>query len=655
MDILGQAKLFVEKLSKMQKIIIGSVAALLVLGIILLIVLNSTKKEYAVLFNNLAPTDAASILEYLKENNLNYKIADDGTSILMEKEKINDTRLMLASRGLPADSYVGYELFDRTNLGMSEFVQKVNYRRALEGELQRTIKSMNEVVDVKVHLVIPEKTLLKKDEKQPTAAIKLHLKNGRSLSKLSIEGIQNLVASSIEGLTPDKVTITDNKGRLLSEPPLDDKSIAGLTSTQYEQQKRIEDYYASKVQALLDPALGPENSRVRLNTEIDFDQLQVNKTDYDPERQVERSEQNISDIKTDVDTSFVPGVNSQQETLNELKNYEISKADSHFIKGVGGIKRLTVTAIVNEIVTRETIKTGPKKTDVKDTIISRPRSEKELEGLREAIKNVVGYNEERGDEVNVLCVPFVEQISDKVLEVNEYNKFISVKWYEKEENQKLLLLILTILITAFAMYRLIHHKLVKDKMRIAMGLPEKLEKPVLDQLDASLIKLPAEEELEDMYEDVEEEVVEEDEEEMSELLEYASAEKAEENLLDELIQEADDILEELPLEPEDLLELKAELPEQLLLGDEFGGVELFQEEENSYYDIPDDEQSMLLKRAKAALNVASDDEDDVSESDLIKMELKDKVYNFITQEPEMALKIFKVFLSQDKIEETKNS
>ena len=124
--------------------------------------------------------------------------------------------------------------------------------------------------------------------------------------------------------------------------------------------------------------------------------------------------------------------------------------------------------------------------------------------------------------------------------------------------------------------------------------------------------------------------------------------------IEELIQEADDVLEELPLEPEDLMELQAELPEQLLLGDDFGGLELFQEEESSYYDIPDDEQNMLLKRAKSALNVVSGESDDeISESDLIKMELKDKVYNFITEEPDMALKIFKVFLSQDKMEEEK--
>ncbi len=631
-DILAQAKGFLEKLSRIQKIAFGAAATLVVAGIIALIGYASSSKDMGLLFNNLEPADAAKIVEYLKASQIEYQIVEDGTAVLVEKDKVYDTRLSLANQGLPADSYMGFELFDKTNLGMSEFVQKVNYRRALEGELQRTIKSMNEVKDVKVHLVIPEKTLFKKDERQPTAAIKLHFKSGRSLSKINIEGIQNLVASSIEGLTPDNVTVTDNNGRILSEAAANNNTLAGLTATQYEQQRKIEEYYSFKVQSLLDPALGPENSRVKLNTEIDFDQLQVNKTDYDPERQVERSEQNISDTETDIDTSFVPGINKQKEVLNELKNYEITKADSHFVKGIGGIKRLTVTAIVNEIVD---VRKTPKGMD---TVVSRPRTQEELENLKEAIKNVVGYDERRGDEVNVLCVPFVDQLADKIYQIQEHNHEISIPWYEKDNNRKLLLLLLAVLLTAFMMYRLIHAKFVKDKMRIAMGLPKKLEQPELNKFDSSLITLPEEEFYIDEDYDDEDEVLE-----LQEEIEEAS-------ILEELIDDTEDEFEDIQLEDDDLIVMSEELPEQLLLDGQFiDDMDFFDSEYTDEY-VPHSgggsEHSTLIERAQSALAVAQP-ADEISEDEMIRMELKDKVHQFITGQPDTAVKIFRIFISQD--------
>ncbi len=634
--MLAQARTFLEKLSKTQKIIVASAVATVVAGVVALVVIVNSEPERSVLFNNLESNDAASIVEYLKSNNISYKLgADNGTTaIYISKEKVNETRLALANQGLPAESYVGYELFDKTNLGMSEFVQKLNYRRALEGELQRTIKSMSEVRDVKVHIVIPEKSLLKKDERQPTAAVKLTLKGGRSLSRLSIEGIQNIVASSVEGLSVDKVTVTDNQGHILSNSSIEENSLAGLTSTQYEQQKKIEEYYSAKVQALLDPALGPDNSKVKLNTEIDFDQLQVNKTDYDPDRQVERSEQSIIDYATNIDTSFVPGINEKRDRSNEVRNYEISKADSHYIKGIGGIKRLTVTAIVNETMTIEKTPQGL------DTVISSPRTEEELNGLREAIKNVVGYDERRGDEVNVLCVPFAEQLSDKIFEINENNKIISTKWYEKEDNQKLLLLALALIVTAIVMFRLIHAKFVKDKMRIAMGLPEKLEPPVLDKYDASMLALPDEHmNLED-EEDLEEEEETDDNEEFL-------FEDPEVSALEDLLDDTEDEIEEIELEADDMLISPDELPEQLLLEGELEEMDIFNDEMEFVGESGRIEDN-LLERARAALaSQQASFGGELDESDLIKMELKEKVHQFITGQPEAAVRILRVFLSQD--------
>lgn len=391
--------------------------------------------------------------------------------------------MSVANQGLIQDSYVGYELFDKTNLGMSEYVQQLNYRRALEGELQRMIKSSDEIADVKVRLVIPKKAVFKEDEVSPTAAIKLRFKDRRSPERVSIDGIQNLVASSVEGLAPDKVVVTDNNGKILSAPPMEENSIIGKTSTQLEYQRQQENYFKDKVGAILDGPFGNDNYKVRLNTEINFDQLEVQKKDYDPDRKIERSEQMIKDSTTNIDTSFVPGVNWNKGQSNEIKNYEIATADSHFVKAPGAIKRLTVTAIINdkiEVVDRK----GRK------SIKIAKREKTELDDVEKAIKTAIGFDSSRGDQVNVISLPFMDIVADKQTEINEYNRLHSIKWYEKEDALRHILLLVAILIAALVMWRAIHAKFAKEKMRIAMGLPEKLEQPVLKKFDKTLIELP---------------------------------------------------------------------------------------------------------------------------------------------------------------------
>ena len=652
-DILDKARVFLEKLNQAQKWILGGVAGVVLAGIIAIIVTNTEPVETTTLFNNLEVTDASSIIDYLKANKIKYDIADGGSTIIVPKKGVIELRMAIFNQGLIQESTVGYELFDKTNLGMSEQVQKLNSRRALEGELQRMIKSSDEIRDVKVHLVIPDKTLFKQQEKQPSAAVKLRFKNGRSYTKVSIEGIQNLVASSVEGMSVDKVVVTDNNNKVLSAPPVDESSLAGLTASQLEQQKKVENYLTDKVQTLLEPAFGSENSKVRLNTEIDFDQLQVNTTDYNPERQVERSEQTISDRFSNIDTSFVPGIDERQEKLNEIRNYEITKADSHYVKGIGSIKRLTVTAIINEVVEVRKLPNGL------DTVVSLPRSQEELNRYTEAIKTVVGFNERRGDQVNVLCVPFVELLADKITEVNERNIINSTQWYQKEDNQKLILLLLALLITAITMYRLIHAKFVRDKMRIAMGLPVKLEAPKLDKFDSSLLAFPEEEEEDDYEEDYEEEEEVVEEEVVEEVPEEEEEEEEEEldlHLLDDAVLE-DEMeggeeeleVEEVDLEEDEIMTIPDELPEQLFLDskllDEFelDIISTLDEE----IEAQGEESESLLDRARAALAVPEQAPSEMSEDDLIKIELRERVTSFILENTDVAVKLFRIFLHQD--------
>jgi flagellar M-ring protein FliF len=386
---------FWQQLSTVQRIgLLAGVGAVLGIGIWLLSL--AFRPEMRVLFSGLEPQDAAAIVEKLKESGVPYELADDGRTIKVPAAQLYDTRLRLAAQGLPQKSTVGYELFDKATFGMSDFVQKLNYRRALEGELARTISTLDEVEHARVHIVIPERTLFEAEQKKPTASVILRLKDGRSLSRLNIEGIQHLVASSVEGLEPSAVTIVDQRGRLLSElTPAG--TLTGMTQAQYELQQRVDQYLTAKVQSLLDGVLGVGNSVVRVTAELDFTQLERTREDYDPERQVARSEQNITETSSTADTTT--GSASSTQRSNTIVNYEIPRTIERVTTAPGVIKRLTVAALINGT-TRLVQENGQWKR------LYVPRTQEEMEKLTDIIKNAVGYDPARNDQVSVVNVQF---------------------------------------------------------------------------------------------------------------------------------------------------------------------------------------------------------------------------------------------------------
>ena len=249
---------FALKLTAAQKSIfivvaVGVLAA--IVGFIMLV----NRPSFGTLFSNLNAQDASKIVEKLKEKGIPYELEDGGKSVLVPKQQIYDLRLSLAGEGLPQSSVIGYEIFDRTNLGVSDFVQKINYRRALEGELARTILQIEEVEAARVHLVMPEKALFKEDEKAPSASVVLKLKSGIPLKRESVQGIAHLVASSIEGLEASGVTIVDSRGVLLSDNTKAN-SVAAVTSSQYEMEQKVESYLGQKAQSLLESVVGTGNA-----------------------------------------------------------------------------------------------------------------------------------------------------------------------------------------------------------------------------------------------------------------------------------------------------------------------------------------------------------------------------------------------------------
>jgi flagellar M-ring protein FliF len=382
-----------NKLSMQQRLLIGGIAvvSIVVLGFVLF---SFNEPDYAALFTNMAPEDASKVVESLTSSKTPYKIEDNGSTIRIPKDKVYETRLSLASKGIPSSGIVGYEIFDKSTMGMSEFMQKLNYKRALEGELSRTIMQIDEVAGARIQIVVPQKTVFKEEEKEPTASVIIKLKGRSTLSEANINAIANLISSSVEGMRPGKVTILDTQGRLLSKE-LDEGPAARSSSKQYEIKQNIESYLSQKAQSILDNVVGYGNAMVQVNADIDFDQVEKTMELYDPESQVAVSEQNIKGENS----GKTSGDSTTANNENSTTNYEISKTLQKVIAGTGNIKRLSVAAVINDI--PSTVKNGD---NIKT--VFKTRSEDQIRKLEEILKNAVGIDPQRRDQFSIVSMPF---------------------------------------------------------------------------------------------------------------------------------------------------------------------------------------------------------------------------------------------------------
>jgi len=391
-------KAFVGKLTPRQRVLLGAVL-FLSFASLLAMMIWAGRPDFTVLFSNLDPKDAGAIVERLKESKIPFQLKNDGTTILVPSAKVYELRLEMASQGLPQTGGVGYEIFDKNTIGVTDFVQKLNYRRALEGELARTIRGFAEIENARVHIVIPEPSLFTEREKAATASIALKLARGAKLTANQIQGIANLVAFSVEGLKPENITIVDSYGRALSDQ-LKKDSLAGLSSTQLELQTKVEQYLADKAQSLLDGVVGPHNAIVRVTAELDFDQVERTVEKYDPENTVIRSEETDTEISNSSDNK--PG-----RSESTITNYEISKTIEHVVETVGNIKRLSVAVLLNGTYGAVVGEKG--KTERQPV----PRSPEEITRLTNIVRSAVGFDATRGDQVEVTEIPFDTSVADE--------------------------------------------------------------------------------------------------------------------------------------------------------------------------------------------------------------------------------------------------
>jgi flagellar M-ring protein FliF len=392
-----------------------AVVAVMILGFFAFLIFRATTPQMAALYSDLTFDDSSAIVRELQSMNVPYEIRGEGEAILVPRERITGIRMELAQSGLPSRGQVGYEIFDDQNtLGATSFVQNINQVRALEGELARTITSLARIRTARVHLVLPERELFSRERQDPSAAIMVAVRG--ELSASEIRAIQHLVSSSIEGLSPNSVSIVDDSGRLLASG--EGESDFSTTSGRLEERTlAIETRMRTRLEELLANVVGTARARVQVTAELDLETLTTTSEMYDPEGQVVRSAQTreLSNSSGAQPTeggvsvaSQLPGGTSDAGTTNntessstteETINYEISRVTETKVDEAGGIKRLSVAVVVDGIYTQ----------DAQGNAAYQPRSAAELEQLTALVRSAMGYDAERGDTVQVVNLQFAER------------------------------------------------------------------------------------------------------------------------------------------------------------------------------------------------------------------------------------------------------
>lgn len=415
------------RMTPSQIVLLVMTAAVLVAGT-LLIVNWASRQYYSPVYSNLSAEESGEVVDKLKELGISYQISDDGNTIRVPSGDVHEARMKLATAGLPSPQNIGYALFDQSSIGMTDFLQKVNYRRALEGELARTITGMEEVSATRVHLVIPEDHLFKEDQNPTSASVVLKLK-GQGLTERQLKGITYLVASAVEGLTPGHVTLIDYSGNLLSSQEGSDET-ALLSSSQFELRKNVEKYLEQKAQTLLAGVIGPGRAVVRVTADLNFEQQSTQIESYDPDNVAIRSEQRSTQRGNQSESQPADQTGNPQTSTNTdnnediITNYEVPKTVKNIVGEIGAIDRLTVAVIVDGTYEE---KVSPEGVTTQEFV---ERTPEEMTRLASIIKNAVGYSESRSDQFEIVNVPFdnhlLETSRQEIDGMTDYSNYIEL-------------------------------------------------------------------------------------------------------------------------------------------------------------------------------------------------------------------------------------
>jgi flagellar M-ring protein FliF len=399
-------------MAALQRFGIGRLVALLGIGAgvaaALVALTMNLGEPKALLYSNLDLKEASTITQALDQANVKYEVKGDGSTILVPRDQVASTRLMLSSKGLPTAGSVGYEIFDNANtLGQTDFVQQLNRQRALEGELARTIQGLDGVSAVRVHLVLPKRQLFEDEAEQPSASVNIHV-GGREPGPEQVRAIQNLVAGAVPNLKPDRVTVVDQHAKTLSGGD------EGLASEGDARKSDVEQRISKQVKQLVEGVVGAGKARVNVTADLQLSQVTVQQETYDPDGQVVRSEsttdenskQNEPGAEGQVSASAnIPGAAGPTPTSNSstsghqesTTNYEISRTTRTEVQTPGEVKRLSVAVAVDGVTAAgKDGKPGP----------YTPRSAQEMQQIEQLVRSAVGFNQQRGDQVTVVNVHF---------------------------------------------------------------------------------------------------------------------------------------------------------------------------------------------------------------------------------------------------------
>ncbi len=398
------------------------------------LVMWSSVPDYRVLFSNLAEKDAGAVTATLQQMNIPYKAGPAGT-LLVPSDQVYDLRFKLAAQGLPRGGAVGFEIMDSPKLGMTQFQEQLAFQRGLEGELARTIQSLSPVESARVHLAIPKPSVFIRDKQSPSASVLVKLYPGRVLDPGQVQAVVHLVSSSVPELSSDSVTVVDQAGNLFSAKS-DSSAMKGLNSSQLDYVRQIETYHAQRIEAIVAPIVGAGNVKAEVRADLDFTESEATSETYKPnptpDAQAIRSQQSVEDVNAASGSAMgVPGALTNQPPgpaaapfnapaganagLNfgsgqgqggnssrreSTVNFELDKTIRHVKESLGRVKRLSVAVVVNY---------RPAAADQNGQVGKpTPLSSQELAQINNLVKEAVGFNQERGDTVNVVNAAFTE-------------------------------------------------------------------------------------------------------------------------------------------------------------------------------------------------------------------------------------------------------
>ena len=409
-ELKEQMKRLWQGFDAKQRYTIIAMAVLLTVGLLGWSYWWGSRTDYVPLFTSMDAKDAGEVAAKLKEAKIPYEIGGNGTAILVPSKDVYRIRLEMANQGLPRGSK-GFEVFDQNKFGATEFQNKVYLLQALQGELTRTIEQMSEVEKARVHIVLAEDSLYKKNEKPATASIMLKLRPGAQLSREQIKGIVNLTSHSIQGLKPENITVVDSYANVLNDQSEVNGFSGAGTMSQLELTKKVQDEYQKRIQSLLEQVLGPGKAAARVNVELNFDQRTLDRQIFEPvadDKGIVRSSQDTNESYKGSapaaggipgSASNIPGYvagtgsasNSNYEKKESTRNYEINETKEKIIQAPGAVRRLTVAVLIDSSVDKA-----------------------QQDSLTKTVASTIGLNPARGDNISVETIPFNTEAADKL-------------------------------------------------------------------------------------------------------------------------------------------------------------------------------------------------------------------------------------------------